>query len=492
MKKKTKTLFMLLCWGLCSLLLFCGCNKTQEEETPLHEHYFSVKSLDGKFLAKEGTCKEVATYYYICECGEKGSATFSGDTLADHVWEDDVCKHCGLKRASTGLTFVSNGDGTCYVSGIGTSSDTEFHIPTVSPTGDTVTGIGTHAFAYCKELKSVTFAQDSKIISIAPNAFYGCEQLTSITLPASVESIGENAFNGCKGLSGIVLPEDAHLSSIGYAAFEGCAGLTGVYIEDLAAWCAISFDGSSSNPLIYAHDLYVKNKLVTDLVIPNHVRKISLRAFEGCTGITSVRLPASVTKIGAHAFDGCTNLEGVYINDVAAWCNVSFGGDYANPLCYGHNLYVDDVLVTGLEIPASVTNVKYMAFYGASSLTCVTFAEDSQLTAIGSGAFYDCTGLTSISLPATLETIGSHVFYGCQALESITIPTSVTSIGSYAFSCDENVEMSLTSVLLENANGWYLYASSTADSGRYLGNFDQSMLASYFKSTYSTYYWKRS
>jgi len=55
------------------------------------------------------------------------------------------------------------------------------------------------------------------------------------------------------------------------------------------------------------------------------------------------------------------------------------------------------------------------------------------VTSIGSEAFADCTGLTSVTLPSSLKSIGDLAFYGCSKLTSLKIPSSVTSIGYWAF-----------------------------------------------------------
>ena len=68
-----------------------------------------------------------------------------------------------------------------------------------------------------------------------------------------------------------------------------------------------------------------------------------------------------------------------------------------------------------------------------TTLTTVTFAAENQLKIIGRSAFYDCTGLTSVTIPAGVTSIGEQAFQNCTGFTSVTIPASVTSIGSYVF-----------------------------------------------------------
>ena len=56
-----------------------------------------------------------------------------------------------------------------------------------------------------------------------------------------------------------------------------------------------------------------------------------------------------------------------------------------------------------------------------------------RVTSIGDGAFYACSGLTSVSIPNSVTSIGEEAFSGCSGLTSITIPNSVTSIGDGVF-----------------------------------------------------------
>ncbi|MBQ5913121.1 MAG: leucine-rich repeat domain-containing protein [Bacteroidaceae bacterium] len=87
----------------------------------------------------------------------------------------------------------------------------------------------------------------------------------------SVTSIGDDAFSDCSGLTSVTIPNS--VTSIGDGAFYECSGLTSVHISDIAAWCNIDFKGPVSNPLCYAHHLYLNRKEVKDLIIPNSTQR---------------------------------------------------------------------------------------------------------------------------------------------------------------------------------------------------------------------------
>jgi len=97
----------------------------------------------------------------------------------------------------------------------------------------------------------------------------------------------------------------------------------------------------------------------------------------------------------------------------------------------GNCAFYDCRGLTSITIPEGVTSIGESAFYGCSGLTSITIPES--VTSIGNSAFYNCSGLTSITIPEGVTSIGESAFYGCSSLTSITIPESVTSIGSYAF-----------------------------------------------------------
>ena len=337
----------------------------------------------------------------------------------------------------------------------GCSSLTSVTIP------NSVTYIRTYAFAGCSSLTSVTipnsvniignsaFSGCSSLTSVAiPNsvthienyAFRGCSSLTSVTIPNSVTHIGSKAFCDCSSLTSVAIPNS--VTSIGNSAFDYCNNLKEVYITDIAAWCKIVFEVYPSNPLYYAHNLYVNGTLVTDLVIPdgvasigngafihcsnltsvtipNSVTSIGHNAFSSCSSLTSVIIPNSVTSIGNNAFGYCNNLKEVHITDIATWCKINFGlCCSANPLYYAHNLYVNGILVTDLVIPDDVTSIKPNAFCGYTGSSVMI---PNSVTSIGEYAFSGCSGLTSVTIPNSVTSMGSKVFYGCDNLTALAM-----------------------------------------------------------------------
>lgn len=169
---------------------------------------------------------------------------------------------------------------------------------------ENVTSIERDAFSYCLALAAVTLPDN--VTSIGNYAFYNCLSLSAINIPAKVTFIGENAFFGCKALASVNIPKS--LTEIGTSAFGYCNGLTSINITDVAAWCNITFESSSSNPLTYAHKLCLNGEEIKNLDIPESVTSIENFTFSGCTSLTSISFPESLTNIGRSAFADCTGL----------------------------------------------------------------------------------------------------------------------------------------------------------------------------------------
>ena len=255
-----------------------------------------------------------------------------------------------------------------------------------------------------EDLTSVSLP--STLEEIAENGFNGCYQLTEITLPESLKIIGRNAFSCCSGIKEITIP--ASVQEIGLGAFS-TSGIEKLTIKDLAKWCAIKNGGGiiKENAKVFLNDQEIK-----DLVIPDGVKIIGPNAFNRFKGIETVTVPADVDSIGDNAFLGCTNITKVTAHDVASWCGIHFGNTMilqngnaiylSNPVCISQNLYIGNERLTELTIPEGVEEIGY-------------------------SAFYRCLGITKVSLPSTLKKVGADAFADCTDIQI----ANVTSLQDY-------------------------------------------------------------
>ena len=256
-------------------------------------------------------------------------------------------------------------------------------------------------------------------------AFRDCTNLTSVTIPEGVSWIGSSAFSGCTGLTSVTIPEG--VTTIGSSAFSGCTGLTSVTIpESVTEIGDVAFRGCTG---------------LTNVTIPVSVTKIGEWAFSGCTGLTSITIPESVTEVGTDAFGKTPWLEQqkaehdmVYAGRCVVACRETLVHadirEGTERICKG--AFFGCTALTGVTIPASVTRIDSNAFSGCTGLTSVIIPEG--VAEIESDAFSGCTGLTNVTIPASVTRIDSNAFSGCTGLTNVTIPESVTGIGQEAFS----------------------------------------------------------
>lgn len=239
-----------------------------------------------------------------------------------------------------------------------------------------------------------------KVEIIGVEAF-AYSSITSISIPNSVKKVRRDAFFYSLNLTSVSLPQS--ITSIEEGAFSGCNSLKAVHISDIASWCNIDFYGYGANPLQLGHHLFLKEKEITNLVVPEGVTIIGNYAFTGADSLVSISLPQSTTIIGNYAFADCIALDSIVIPN-----SVEVLGDYS--------------------------------FYRCTNLKTVSLGNN--LSKIGGFALNQCYALVSVTIPDNVREIGRQSFCDCFKLKSVTIGKNTSYIKRSAFSgCRELAEV---------------------------------------------------
>ena len=220
------------------------------------------------------------------------------------------------------------------------------------------------------------------------------DKVTKLNLSEGMTSIGSYAFKDMRNVTSVTIPSS--VKTIGGFAFWNCSG-------------------------------------IKEATIPNGY--IGESTFINCTSLEKVTIGSGVTAIGVSAFENCPSMKGVYISDIAKWCNIYFGGYLSNPTESSPeqtHLYLNGQEIIDLVIPSGVTSINDYAFYLCKNIKSVTIP--ASVTYIGEYAFCLNSNLETVNIPSSgLKTIGAQAFEGDTSLRNFEMPTTVSYIGSYAF-----------------------------------------------------------
>ncbi len=385
-----------------------------------------------------------------------------------------------------------------------------------------VTAIGNDAFnamRWTVETKIESITLPNTIKSIGERAFAGCEKLASFTIPSSVTAIGIDAFENCTALTSIIIP--ASVTSIGSVSapniFEGCSSLSSIFVEE-------------GNPIYCSRENCLINKerkeLITGCnssVIPSDgsVERITISAFERCSGLKTMSIPNSVKYVGYYAFANCSDLESVTLSENLEKISMSAfscdkikyneynGGKYlgtkSNPYyalieyrdtnSVSYTIHSQTKLIaenafggrlsklTSIILPNSVKYLTSATFSGCENLQYTIYenakylgstsnpyhaliSENTTITSckihnstkiIADNAFYNHSYITSITGGSSLETIGQYAFSNCPKLVSVVLPSNVVNIGMGAFYDCANLSSITLGNKIKSIGSWAFY-----------------------------------
>lgn len=323
----------------------------------------------------------------------------------------------GSSPESTGATAVFG-----YIFGYSTSSEATVEGTTQQYSTENSSGsITYYHYNIPEKLTKVTI---TGAYPIASGAFYNCTGLKNVIIDKNVPSVGNGAFRNCSALESITIPFVG--ASASATAHEAVFGYVFGYMT------SENYSEEGLTQQFYADSLYYHYYIPEALidVSIDGVSSIPEKAFYGCNRIKSVTLSESIKNIAGNAFF-CSSLEKVnFTGTVSQWCNINFADAIANPLFYGNNFYINDVLVTELDIPDDITEIKNYAFTSAYCIEKLNFSDS--VTTVGTNAFANCKGLTELEISDGITSLGANAFNGCHSITEITIGKGLSSIGDCA------------------------------------------------------------
>ena len=311
--------------------------------------------------------------------------------------------------------------------------------------------IAPKAFNTCSGIEKLTLCEG--VTAIGAEAFRG-RNITSLSIPNTVQFIGNAAFAGCSALGSVLIDG---VTTIGSSAFSNCSALGSVTMGD-----GITTIGSSA---------FSNCSALSSVTMGNKVTHIGNQAFYDCSALRSINLPESLTSIGESAFQGAGLIEVTIPANVETIEKSAFGGKSKKPYYYRAHYYnnknsneeayysdipYSDGSLQSIIIPknSKLKTISAWAFAGNNNLKTVSILGDS-IISIGIGAFYccqldtlilpphlqelntlsfgECSGLKFVAMPNSLTEIASNAFAGCTNLDNIQFPKKLTKIGHHAF-----------------------------------------------------------
>lgn len=326
---------------------------------------------------------------------------------------------------------------------------------------NTVTSIGSNAFAGCTGLKE--FEIPNSVKTIGNYAFNGCKELTDITIPNSITNIEEGLFKGCFNLSKMNIPNS--VTEIEDYAFYDCWNLTDVTVSNSltsigdSVFYQTPWFENLPDGIIYLgkvlYDYIGEMPAGTSIDVMDGITTINNDAFKDYTGLVSITVPSSLEKIEDNAFEGCVNLKTVInLSKLGFTKGYPFDGYIAY---YATNLMnvdgkVGDFLFTenkevnklsyylgnnsDLTLPMDYKGGNYEiannVFYRNEKLEKVSIP--NAVTKIEMSAFEGCINLTEVYIGSGMKEIVDMAFFECYNLKTITVAaTTPPTLSEYEF-----------------------------------------------------------
>lgn len=208
-------------------------------------------------------------------------------------------------------------------------------------------------------------------------------------------------------------------------------------MAEITVPATVSYEGKTYRVTAIAAEAFYFNMKTTSITLPEGLETIGGSAFFFASGIKTLHIPDSVKTIGSMAFSGVSNaplnipasIE--FIGDSAFNMSGVVDGDFPEGLTYlGEKAFFNCTGLTTISLPSTVETYGPNIFYGCKNVTYVELPQDMEK--IPNGLLWNCTGLKRIYIPSSVKEIGNAAFYG-SGLEKLNLPDGLQEIEPWAF-----------------------------------------------------------
>lgn len=393
-------------------------------------------------------------------CNENASSNNTNGANADPFIQTST-------TPTNGISYIAKSDGTYMVSTFSTTSAEKNVVIASEYNGVAVTSIGysafgsreiesvvipasitqidSFAFFNCKRLRTVTFAENSKLQSIEHSAFLQCLALDNVEIPQGTIAIKDRAFRLCNSLKNITIPDS--ITEIGAKVFEGCISL------ELPTYGNANYIGTKTNPyhvlvsaaqksngtyfstcnvnascVVIADGAFHSNSKLESIEFGDSLKYIGSHAFFRCSKLNAVTLGNNIEIVESYAFADCANLSNVTIGK-----NVKKLG-----------LFIFSNTQSVSQFIVDEQNANYQAIDGhiyskdatvliryASGNENDIFSVPSTVTRIENGAFSYSNNLVEAIISPNVTWVGDLAFYYCESLEILRFKNPEAYLGCY-------------------------------------------------------------
>lgn len=303
------------------------------------------------------------------------------------------------------------------------------------------------AFNFCRNLKEISISGGAKLLKESfkyvtntydlnegletliigdgviaeDNSFYYCKHLTNIIFEGQVDSIADGAFTDCNKVENITF--NGGIRKLGPTVFKNMS-LSRLDINDVPAWCAMSFSSQTANPMSYAKNIYIEGSDDYHLIVSEGTDSINDYAFAGCNILKSATISKNIKKIGTGSFSYCRDLRLVSLSE-----NIEEIGDSAFASC---------ISLETVNLPENLPSISSHLFYECKNLTSASIP--TTVKTIGDNAFYGCSNMKKVEIPHICDSIGDNAFNGCSSFTSLNLPYRLSKIGVSAFANCEGLK----------------------------------------------------